>query len=474
MPTLRPIEAAFQRAAGLGTVAPPASLKEWLDTARTGSAEEIAQLATLVQQLTAAPRAAIAGMILSDHDLNEWALLLRWMMQAAIAWRPTDGIRYLIAICMLAEAQDDDGHFWLLAPDEVGGNVELLDWLSKAVRHQRPDMSAATDDAASRNAIERYREADARKDWVAVLGVLSRAQLVRAESQQMFRILHRYSPDRLKDASDTITQSATALDLARSLPVDSAIELGLATASEHVEFGVVCRAFLNSEPIPNEVIARVADLLVKVGSRDRGWKMWAATFVKFFGRRHGIWKPLGLALSKLPLERSKEFIEGVPLDKHISPDRVCIADCFRLFRSLASIEAQEAVWKLAYERWKLHRFGADGKDSAPTAVETSSLDYLVVGYFVCCCTDAEVDGTVMQIYEAMRDIEVKWFNSLSDCRSELYRLLSELQPVAHAASAKRENLDWLMQGRRYQLPRELQTDYFTFRHSAPRYESVHQ
>lgn len=76
----------------------------------------------------------------------------------------------------------------------------------------------------------------------------------------------------------------------------------------------------------------------------------------------------------------------------------------------------------------------------------SNIDYALVGYFVECKEQGDREEIIQSILNDIHSIFTKdWYTSQSSMTTDLYNLLSKLQPVCYAGEVDKDVLiSWLM------------------------------
>jgi hypothetical protein len=134
-----------------------------------------------------------------------------------------------------------------------------------------------------------------------------------------------------------------------------------------------------------------------------------------------------------------------------------VADCLRAFRATADADQRAFLWRCAHERWLAWRFDQTNPNAHLFVVNWSELDYAVVAFARECLDDAGRRKAMDGVRDELQILEDRWHLSVSDIVTEWNRLLSQLQPYAHASHVVVSGEDWLPEGKTY-LPFDPSTD----------------
>lgn len=110
-------------------------------------------------------------------DQLRYAALLRWLIRELRAWRGADDPRQakLVAAFVVAQRCDSGGGLWGLLPDEIGGNVDLLNHLERrASGRQREKIyggaGGVLDSVGARTYLNRALQKDATRQSCTIGG----------------------------------------------------------------------------------------------------------------------------------------------------------------------------------------------------------------------------------------------------------------------------------------------------------------
>ncbi|NOJ44713.1 hypothetical protein [Bradyrhizobium archetypum] len=405
-------------------------------------------------------------------DLTRYASLLRWLVGEMRTWDGTSDSKLarLSAIIVVAQVCDFGNALWNLLPDDVGTNGNLVNQMSRvAASIDLTIVSAGGHPPPIREAeiVEAFLTADAEGDWANIIGGWRRFPPIfpSALQTQTMRFLLRYARPQLFACLNKIQKTPLALILAQVFTPEQCLRLALESESRRFQFAAVYRSFTDQwqsrrTPTSNEA-ALLTDLLIEVSKDPSCWDGWMLALAQ----QPELQAALGRALVHVPDEALKGYVDAIRLlGRSVQPNpmRQSITNCLRAFCVGASLERRSVLWTTAFERWRAWRFSDNGWR---TAIQRSDLDYAVVGYALECMTQDARDQAATSIYRRISVLEDQWHESISDIVHEYNRLLSELQPYAHASQVARSGGDWLPETTLY-VPDGLQSPYLKLMYGA--------
>lgn len=398
-------------------------------------------------------------------DLSRYASLLRWSIDQMRIWDGASDSKLarLTAVIVVAQVCDSGNALWNLLPDDIGANGNLVNQLSRvAASIDLTIASAGGHPPPIREAeiVEAFLKADAEGDWANIIGGWRRFPPIfpSALQTQTMRFLLRYARPQLVACLNKIQKTPLAFILAQVFTPEQCFRLALESENPRFQFATVYRSFVDQRQSRRTLTINEAtlltDLLIKVSSDKLCWDGWMLALAE----QPDLQMALGRALVHVPDAALKGYVEAIRLwSRSLQPNpmRQSITNCLRAFCAEASPERRSVLWTMAFERWSAWRFSDDGWR---TAIQRSDLDYAVVGYALECMTQDARDQAIASISQRISVLEDQWHESISDIVHEYNRLLSELQPYAHASHAVRSGSDWLPETTLY-VPEGLQSPY---------------
>jgi hypothetical protein len=410
---------------------------------------------------------AVPNTQIQPTDQLRYPSLLRWLIRELRTLRQADDERHdkLVALFVVAQMCDSAGGLWDLLPDDIGENVDLLDYLKGLIAsfavafNSRPGAQVPIWEG---EAVEAFKRADAEDDWVAIISGWQpfRHQLFFANTlqTQSVRFLYRYSFARLIEGSSKLRQTPVAMQLAGVLTIEQRLRLAIGSDNPHIQLAAMYRTLTDDrspQTFTDSNKSLLTQLLLKVANDTSRWAAWMKIFVGY----PAINLPLGQALAKVPDPAIVGYVDSIrlypkliqPLQPVLAPDtgRRSVAECLQEFRSNATPERRKALWTSAHERWLQWDFNRADSNQHLTAISRSDLDYALVGYASECMSETEREAALNSIRAEVQTLEHHWHETIMDILSSWYRLLSRFQPYGQACSVAAKGEDWLTESRVY-------------------------
>ena len=140
--------------------------------------------------------------------------------------------------------------------------------------------------------------------------------------------------------------------------------------------------------------------------------------------------------------------------------RQILGKTFQKFAAVAELDVRKLFWSKCYRKWSAWNFGHAEEHYHLSAVHLSNIDYALVGYFLECQNQGDREEIAQSILKDIDSIFTKnWYASQSDITTELYNLLSKLQPVCHVGEVVKDGqISWLMKPERVYYSNTFQID----------------
>ena len=397
---------------------------------------------------------------LEPQHRSRWVALFRWFLRELREWRaandPED--RVLVAIFIVAQANDWDNAFWEHVPQDIGYNTDLLHRLKTMLASfssrpaPRAGMAAPIWEA---EAVEALHLADRESDWVGIgNGVrLFRRQLVpNSAATQPARCLYQCGVSHIVDAVAEVHETLTALQLASALRIDQRLGVAVASSNPYIEFACVYQTVSvrgSTQPLSPSDEQSLKTILLKITADEPRWRAWMQLFNAHPMHYPALQGPLGAALAEAPEAAIDAYVNAIVLNVRPikppvpNPNRQCITTCLTRFRANASPDQRVMLWRKAHERWSTWDFDQANPHTFLINVSRSDLDYAIVCFVIECKNDHERREIYKNIISELNALETHWFGSSMDAVLRLYRILSMYQPYAHATFALTNDEDRL-------------------------------
>jgi len=378
----------------------------------------------------------------SQEECERWIQLLRWLIHGLRNWRsdqdPT--CARLTALFVVAQYCDFENSLWETLPSDVGQNLDLLNTVTKLIAGFGCEIDTREGQTAliwEKEAAGRFTDADADEDWLAVdelWNSIEPATVPHALQNQLTRYLGYFDCDRLNEATRNVTRFIVAMQSMVALAPTERLKLGLATTNTRLQFACVystCHRQTKTPLYPTERDL-LSSLLLKVAASDATWRKWMTVFNRYPLRYPSLQPALGRALAEAPEAALKSYIDSINLFPGQQGSRNNVAMCLAEFRATAARQKQHALWTMAFRRWSDWNFNQADPGQYLFEIAWSELDYPVVAYAIDCLDAGARAQAQKEIFNRLNFLETHWHKSVSDCVTAFNRLLSALQPYAHA------------------------------------------
>jgi hypothetical protein len=387
---------------------------------------------------------------------SRYAALLRWLISELRQWRHAEDLRLekLVAIIVAARVCDIGDALWALLPDNIGDNVDLVGFLKALIASFdvtfTPQGGAAPPIWES-EIVQAFQRAEAENDWAAIIGLWRRFRpnFANALETETIRFLYRYDRNGLVLSLANLRKTTVAMQIAGVLTAEQRLTLAIASDNPRLQLASAYRTLVDVrgvtlQRLSDEDANRLTALLVNVANDDLRWSAWMKALVRYPAMQ----KPLGRALAQVPSAAFEGYVDSIsllPKNSNIEEGRRNITESLRAFHTNATPERRVALWTLAYKRWLTWAFNAADQNQHLTAINWSDLDYAIVGYALECLDEAARQEAIIGLCREMERLEYRWHASHTDMLAVWYRLLSQLQPYAHASTVANTGGDWLPQ-----------------------------
>ncbi|WP_322065146.1 hypothetical protein [Burkholderia ubonensis] len=379
---------------------------------------------------------------LTAENRARWVSLLRWLWQGLESWRASADPKYrqLAALFAVADYCNFRAAEWAAMPDSVGDNSELMDKLVEL--HGRFASSfvapaGAREPLWERETVDRFARAEKENDWLTVSElwrVFENSVYVNSFQTQLVNCLCRFDSYRLSAAFAGIDSFVTAFVSASALTIRDRLNVSVQTGNAKVRFaGVfsVLHEWPRIKTLGEDEQSLLTSTLAVAATDEREWGKWMAVFNRFPVRYPVMQAALGRALTACPDASLQAYVDSVHLFANSAGSRDAIGACLHAFAASASPDRRRLMWTLAFERWSEWNFGVvEGPHMFEIA--WSEFDYAIVAYCLECLDEESRRKKQHAIVREIYTVEDRWHRSFTDFVTERNRLLSILQPYAHA------------------------------------------
>ena len=304
----------------------------------------------------------------SVEERSRLAAMLRWAVRELGEWRLEDDVRRqkLVALFVFTRCCNPDGDFWYQFPPGLEQNANLLGELARLIAGWRIDLAIpgySRNPISEGEAIERFRVADAAGDWATIANEWRQYESFVFVSQHVFYLevipcLQRFGYPQLLKSLSGIRQIILVVQFLSALTVKQSLALALDSDNAYVRFGAALAALPRNRKVSLDSAEEklLTDLLVKVASETDQWARWMLAFNRFPMYYPAIQVSLGKALAAIPQTGIAAYADAVVLTTLGGNGREAVATCLREFRSAATLDRRQELWRRAYECWSKWNF----------------------------------------------------------------------------------------------------------------------
>lgn len=246
-------------------------------------------------------------------------------------------------------------------------------------------------------------------------------------------------------------------------------QLALDTTNELFRFILLFSLELNNNKyhsLTGEEAECFAQIFQKVGSNINQLRHWLIIFNRYPVRFPILAEGFGVYIAKYASESDMDLylesikVEAINTQHGYYDTRQILGKTFHKLAEVAEGNVRKLFWSKCYCKWLAYNFGNVEEQYHLSAVHLSNIDYALVGYFIECTEHTDREEIVQSILKDIDSIFTKnWYVSQSSMTTELYNLLSKLQPICYASEVGKEALaSWLMKPERFYFSTILQKD----------------
>ena len=386
----------------------------------------------------------VSGLQPKQADCDRWTQLFRWLIQGLLSWRRDQDPTYhnLTALFVVAQYCYFENGLWEALPPDVGGNIDLLDSVTKLIASLSCEFKTHNAQAVpiwEQEAIDQFQAADAKENWLGVdelWNSIEPAMIAHALQGQLIRYLGHFNRDKLGEATRHVAQFTVAMHIANALAPSERLEVGLATTNSRLKFACVYSIWhlQRQRTLNSKERDLLSSLLLQITANNINWLKWMAVFNRHPLRYPGLQPALGRALAVACESALQSYIDSIKLSLDRQGSRDTVAVCLAEFRAIATQRQQQLLWTMAFCRWSSWNFDEANPEQHAFQIGWSELDYAVVSYAVDCLDAGARAQAQKDIFDRLSVLDNQWHDSVTDCITAFNRLLSALQPYAHAAT----------------------------------------
>jgi hypothetical protein len=396
---------------------------------------------------------------LPPEDLAQGIAVLRWLIEQFRGWRAASDpkLTLLTTLVVVVQSCAWDSNGWFQLDEKLLGNAQLSEKLASLLSNAKTDFQIRTIASGASEegfVLDQLREAERKADWTTLLPSLRRMNLfVRANPLIVLAVQYLYRHDlaALVRAARDIDRAGVAQSVAESLSVEQRFQLAIDSGNSWLQLLSLETALhgrTRRSSFSGEEEQKLSALLQRMAENGQVWFSLLSIYNARPAAYPALQKPLGTALRAIPEAGLEAYVRSLSLSVPCDmSNRQQASACLETFRSGANADHRRFLWAIAFQRWSEWNFGSAAGEyvGKPTL---SELDFAVVGHLKEGLTPGECIEEQRRIESELPLIECKWFRTVSDLKTAWNRLISRIQPYAHAMRRGSES-GWLAESPNY-------------------------
>jgi len=385
----------------------------------------------------------------TTQEKQQIVMLIAWLISGLRKWSKQHDSDYsqLKTFLIILNSFDDNSYLYEILPSAIKENTELLDDLQRLISNFKCNLSTKSNGTpiCIHEAVIAFEEAISNKNWVKIsesLRIVEQSIYHNFLMAEIIKLLAALDFTRLCNAFCSSQDVMILRTSAYALTTEQNLLLAVSSDNPFVEFVIfysVVSKKGNIDKFSADEESQIVTILEKVSKDVVRFKAWMDIFNKY----PILQTALGLFLAKSKNDSIFDiYINSIDLT---SSSKICreSEECFDTFRKNAAIENRKILWKKAYQRWSEWKFETNMPNKYLFRVSFSILDCALIGYFLECLSEDEINNYRQDILDKMSNIRLQWYKEQSDFITQGYLLLSQFQPVIHTSKVI-ENDSWIM------------------------------
>jgi len=395
---------------------------------------------------------------LSDEDQARGIGVLRWLIEQLREWsalRDPELERFVASVVVI-QSCPWDSVAWFSLDDNLLFNAELTERLKAMLSSTKGTIkvqSLGGDGRADDESVAQLRAAGEIKDWKTLL--ISRRRMTNLMFPnlliiQAVRYLYRHSPSALVAGTSEIQDASLVQQIVGALTVEQGFRFASQTDNGLIQLMALETAFEDRrlrQVLSGEQQRSLSDLLNSILTNEGTWSTFLALFYEYPSAYPSLQALIGSALAVATESALIAYVESVRLSAPCNlPNRQAVSVCLARFRNEANEPSRWFLWEKAFQRWSSWHFDGAGRELLEPTF--SEMDYAIIGYLKECIVGSEAQAQLSMIESEIKNVEQNWFRSITELYTFRNRLLSRLQPFAHALDPSSED-NWLAESTWY-------------------------
>lgn len=403
---------------------------------------------------------------LTQDERNALKALLQWIIQELHVWDEAEdnNAKRLALIFIISNILIEN--LWGLKPFSIIKNSKINTFLEGCFNKFQTNIVIPQQQQVpiwEKESVQQYMEAIKEKDWQHLANNWyiwrNSPKLDQANTfqYQIFLFLLNYSPEKLTNTTELYEDFISLMLICRehSFSLLQRFQVALDTTNELFRFALLFSLELNNNKYHDLTDAEAdcfARIFQKIGINTDQLRHWLMIFNCYPVRFPIFAEGFGVYLAKYASEADTDlYLESIKFEAINSQHgyqntRQILGKTFQKFAAVAESDVRKLFWNKCYCKYLAWNFGYAEDHYYLNAVHLSNIDYALVGYFFECKEQNDREEVIRTILKDIDSIFTKdWHISQSSMTTDLYNLLSKLQPVCYAGEVNKDVLiSWLM------------------------------
>lgn len=403
---------------------------------------------------------------LTEDERNALKALLQWIIQELHVWDEAEdnNAKRLALIFIISKILIEN--LWGLKPFSIIKNSKINTFLEGRFNKFQTNIVIPQQQQVpiwEKESVQQYMEAIKEKDWQHLANNWyiwrNSPKLDQANTfqYQIFLFLLNYSPEKLTNTTELYEDFISLMLICRehSFSLLQRFQVALDTTNELFRFALLFSLELNNNKYHDLTDAEAdcfARIFQKIGINTDQLRHWLMIFNCYPVRFPIFAEGFGVYLAKYASEADTDlYLESIKFEAINSQHgyqntRQILGKTFQKFAAVAESDVRKLFWNKCYCKYLAWNFGYAEDHYYLNAVHLSNIDYALVGYFFECKEQNDREEVIRTILKDIDSIFTKdWHISQSSMTTDLYNLLSKLQPVCYAGEVNKDVLiSWLM------------------------------
>lgn len=403
---------------------------------------------------------------LTEDERNALKALLQWIIQELHVWDEAEdnNAKRLALIFIISNILIEN--LWGLKPFSIIKNSKINTFLERRFNKFQTNIVIPQQQQVpiwEKESVQQYMEAIKEKDWQHLANNWyiwrNSPKLDQANTfqYQIFLFLLNYSPEKLTNTTELYEDFISLMLICRehSFSLLQRFQVALDTTNELFRFALLFSLELNNNKYHDLTDAEAdcfARIFQKIGINTDQLRHWLMIFNCYPVRFPIFAEGFGVYLAKYASEADTDlYLESIKFEAINSQHgyqntRQILGKTFQKFAAVAESDVRKLFWNKCYCKYLAWNFGYAEDHYYLNAVHLSNIDYALVGYFFECKEQNDREEVIRTILKDIDSIFTKdWHISQSSMTTDLYNLLSKLQPVCYAGEVNKDVLiSWLM------------------------------